>query len=1736
MKKVFLHGELGNKFGKEWNLEVRSPFEALSALFANNPKIEKYLHKKESDGIYYGIKKIAKGDFLKQNEASLKTDSDIHFIPIPKGAGFAGTLAMTALTTAASVWVQKKMSENMNTRNDQTLQVQTQSFLYGGGSNRYKQGSTVPLGYGKMKVGTNVISSSVVNYEYDSEKGKIFNFDTGLYSLIPSYNQYHIEELGVLFSSFLINLFDGSSKFRTSDPLYRYLKEKLPDTHFGSNDGLFGGFLDIESQREATVGDTVHKEGNKYGGYYYYNYNWFKGIGAQNIEKIGTILTEGNWRPEQKTADDGFKVSAGDAYTSSFVCLQSVPILSDVQDAPDFYPISFAGESENKHIEDKAVPHQSVRPLLVGQRFRNGSKENGVGWFKLESASIYKAVDLICEGSIDGLCDKNGEKLKFNKNVELVNDPNNPKFYRNPDDDYLQAIFLDGTPVKEVNLNTNKDSYNINEFDVDIAQNNDEIIGSNDQGLLEPQYLFTANTTEINEPLYGPREINLNTIVGNVESVKPFEKGKPYEKGDYVSFEDNGEKYLYRIDYSLNNEFNSSEDNSSKIIHIKEGETLKFYETTDELNQFVDFNSKEQFAPGDKVKSTDPDGQTRYYLMGSDAPLILGKFDDTKSYTNQQGNILLNQGATYKITGDYNPSNEILLNEFASPVSVTIEAENDDEQDKVHYSPTLYVLKNSDDSEISSKDWAVEQNISPQNTPNLFQSLEINGVKDIKNGATGPGEQGQERQDLVEKIFYLAGDADQEEIRKTEEEYYASHTIINPLVEEAYVTLQLNELQYIYEGDSIDVTYQIGDFWTDLIDIIGAYKIAKSVVQGVRTATASQPFTAAMIPGIIADVATDTGFWIGVAALIGNHFLKKARFKLGEKIENSGETWPNKARFRIKYGNEGETPYFTDVYIYGVATSPYRKDVKIYLPKNPSQKDRFIKVYKLNRERNPVKEGEQAARYRESMSLAAVTEISPVHLNYPNSVVVGTRINARDVGSIPTRNYHIRMKKVAVPSNYNPETRHYDGNWDGKFFGQSEVDGEVPEASKMWTDNPAWCMYDLISSKKYGVGKFGLEYEHIDKWTLYKIAKYCDEFVPTGYSSKYNKRSFSAIGDKTISIEVPGSYDDADFKKEFSHINKKLAIYYDHGIYESIKIESVSGSDKKIILAKNPMQQNGVCAVEIDYPLVETRYTLNAFLMNSQNAFKLINEFASIFRSYAYWSGGTINFFQDQKKESVMLFSNNNVSEEGFIYSNTPKTSRVNSCKIKYLDRYNMYRPKMEHSEDRKSIQDNNILEKTLDGFGITSQSQAKRAADFLVKSSNMETETISFRTSSLGSYLRPGDVIDVLDSKRTIGRFAGKVIDVTVQGDAKSAEIKLDYPINSVIDPDDSSTWKKISLYYTSGNETIQSINEIGVPTDQEIDNMRASQIKEFTVVDLYENDTKVKIVPESPYSFISGEYNWVEALIDSENRSGVLATIEDDADQALVAAVLPKNEMAWIGGHYITEPEPAKFIWHQSEDCDNNEIKYFDWADDQPTNLINEDEKYISVTGSFRPEEHGDWVTLSGDTEQGYILEKQADDSLFGLRDIEGSTFILEDKVNFAVPKQYKIINIKEMSNGTFEIQGMQYNHEKFDNIEKELSMSSPKSPVIFTEQNIDAPEGVTLEMLHDDPGNFVPYGLKSSWEMVLAAATYKVQYFNENILLATFEIDNDKNSAIINHEYRSEKIFENGNYYVRVYSIPA
>ena len=48
-----------------------------------------------------------------------------------------------------------------------------------------------------------------------------------------------------------------------------------------------------------------------------------------------------------------------------------------------------------------------------------------------------------------------------------------------------------------------------------------------------------------------------------------------------------------------------------------------------------------------------------------------------------------------------------------------------------------------------------------------------------------------------------------------------------------------------------------------------------------------------------------------------------------------------------------------------------------------------------------------------------------------------------------------------------------------------------------WTDNPAWCFYDLLTNTRYGLG---LPASAVDpwKWDLYTIAQYCDAVVASG--------------------------------------------------------------------------------------------------------------------------------------------------------------------------------------------------------------------------------------------------------------------------------------------------------------------------------------------------------------------------------------------------------------------------------------------------------------------------------------------------------------------------------------------------------------------------------------------------------------------------------------------------------------
>jgi len=128
--------------------------------------------------------------------------------------------------------------------------------------------------------------------------------------------------------------------------------------------------------------------------------------------------------------------------------------------------------------------------------------------------------------------------------------------------------------------------------------------------------------------------------------------------------------------------------------------------------------------------------------------------------------------------------------------------------------------------------------------------------------------------------------------------------------------------------------------------------------------------------------------------------------------------------------------------------------------------------------------------YADAIYLKTVNEINYDQFSYPCTAMLGLKVKATEQlsGGMPTITSVVRGQKIYVPNNYNPDTHTYSSvTWDGTFA-----------ASKQWSDNPVWCLYDLLTNKRYGLGDYyRLDADKIAiiKAQFYLMARYCDELV-----------------------------------------------------------------------------------------------------------------------------------------------------------------------------------------------------------------------------------------------------------------------------------------------------------------------------------------------------------------------------------------------------------------------------------------------------------------------------------------------------------------------------------------------------------------------------------------------------------------------------------------------------------------
>ncbi|MBJ8407133.1 host specificity protein J [Citrobacter cronae] len=217
-----------------------------------------------------------------------------------------------------------------------------------------------------------------------------------------------------------------------------------------------------------------------------------------------------------------------------------------------------------------------------------------------------------------------------------------------------------------------------------------------------------------------------------------------------------------------------------------------------------------------------------------------------------------------------------------------------------------------------------------------------------------------------------------------------------------------------------------------------------------------------------------------VTRTITTKTLDRLRFTFGVQslvsTSTKGDRNPTSVQMLIQFRRDGQWQVERDITITGKTTTQFLASVVIDdLPPRPFE----VRMLRLT-------DDSTTDLLQNKTVWSGYTEIIDVKQCYPNTAVIGVKVDAEQFGSQQvTRNYHLRGRIVPVPSNYDPLKRTCTGIWDGTF-------------KPAWTDNPAWCVLDMLTHPRYGMGsRIGVA--DVDKWALYAIAQYCDQPVPDGF-------------------------------------------------------------------------------------------------------------------------------------------------------------------------------------------------------------------------------------------------------------------------------------------------------------------------------------------------------------------------------------------------------------------------------------------------------------------------------------------------------------------------------------------------------------------------------------------------------------------------------------------------------------
>ena len=195
MTNIHIKGILGKKFGTLFKISVSNALSALNAIDSNRSGFINELFNLNKRNINYCM--ICDSEYVNDSNQLLerKNIKNIYIIPIIVGSGTvvatalglatstgltaAGQVVAFLVNTVISTAVSLGISFLMSSINKQAappqqsisvggataiIEAKGKSYIFSNSINTTEQGSAIPIGYGKMKVASSILSASIKSY------------------------------------------------------------------------------------------------------------------------------------------------------------------------------------------------------------------------------------------------------------------------------------------------------------------------------------------------------------------------------------------------------------------------------------------------------------------------------------------------------------------------------------------------------------------------------------------------------------------------------------------------------------------------------------------------------------------------------------------------------------------------------------------------------------------------------------------------------------------------------------------------------------------------------------------------------------------------------------------------------------------------------------------------------------------------------------------------------------------------------------------------------------------------------------------------------------------------------------------------------------------------------------------------------------------------------------------------------------------------------------------------------------------------------------------------------------------------------------------------------------------------------------------------------------------------------------------------------------------------------------